>query len=231
MLDNIEVLTHSSIKITKDKNIYFDPYEIKEKSNDADIIFITHNHYDHFSKKDIELIKNEYTVFVVTKDVYEELIKMKINPNNIFIAEPYTKGKIGEIRFKTVPAYNINKQFHPKSNSWVGYILEIGDISYYIAGDTDVNEDILKIECDVAFVPVGGTYTMNYSEAASFINTIKPKIAVPTHYGSVVGTKEDGKKFVKLLNEEIEGKILIKTKLVSSLFQSLYQSDAFKRKR
>lgn len=210
MLENVEVLTHSSIKFSRDKIIYFDPFKIDKNYNDADIVFITHNHYDHFSKTDIELIKNDNTIFVATRDVADELDKMKINQKNIIIIKPDRTGKIGEISYEVVPAYNVNKQFHPKSNEWVGYIIEVNNIKYYIAGDTDVNQDILNVKCDVAFVPVGGTYTMNHIEAASFINTIKPKIAVPIHYGSVIGTMQDAVNFLNLLDEGIEGKILMK---------------------
>ena len=114
------------------------------------------------------------------------------------------------IKFETIPAYNTNKTFHPKENGWVGYIITLDDIRYYIAGDTDITEENRKVKCDVAFVPVGGTYTMNYSEAAELVNIIKPKIAVPIHYGSVVGTKQDATTFTKLLHSSIKGIILMK---------------------
>lgn len=114
------------------------------------------------------------------------------------------------IKFETIPAYNTNKTFHPKENYWVGYIITLDGIRYYIAGDTDITEENRKVKCDVAFVPVGGTYTMNYSEAAELVNIIKPKIAVPIHYGSVVGTKQDATNFIKLLHSSIKGIILMK---------------------
>ncbi len=114
------------------------------------------------------------------------------------------------IEFTTVPAYNTNKQFHPKENEWVGYIIEIKGIKYYIAGDTDITEENKKVKCDVAFVPVGGTYTMNFKEAAYLINEIKPKIAVPIHYGGIVGTNQDATNFIKLLHPTTEGVILMK---------------------
>ncbi len=114
------------------------------------------------------------------------------------------------IKFETIPAYNTNKTFHPKKNGWVGYIIIINGIRYYIAGDTDITEENKKVKCDVAFVPVGGTYTMNFKEAANLINEIKPKIAIPIHYGSVVGTEQDAIDFIKLLHPEIKGIILMK---------------------
>ena len=114
------------------------------------------------------------------------------------------------IKFETVLAYNTNKAFHPKENEWVGYIIEIKGIRYYIAGDTDITEENKKVKCDVAFVPVGGTYTMDFKEAAYLINEIKPKIAVPTHYGDIVGKNQDATDFIRLLHPLTKGIILKK---------------------
>ena len=209
MLENIEVLTHSSIKISKNKIIYVDPFNIEKKYNDADIIFITHSHYDHYSEKDIEKVRKENTFFVVPEDVKIELLHKGISNNKIESVKPNQTGEILGIKFEAIPAYNVNKKFHPKENNWVGYIIVIDGVRYYIAGDTDINEDNLKVKCDVCFVPVGGTYTMDYKEAAQFVNQIKPKIAVPIHYGSIVGTMQDAEQFISLLDENIEGKILM----------------------
>ena len=209
MLENIEVLTHSSIRINKGKVIYFDPFDIEKNYNDADIIFITHSHYDHYSEKDIDRVKNEGTYFVAPKDVKMELLKKGINEEQIISVAPNQTEEILGIKFEIVAAYNVNKKFHPKENNWVGYIIEIDGIRYYVAGDTDINEDNIKVQCDVAFVPIGGTYTMDYKEAAELVNRIKPKIAVPIHYGSIVGTEQDAEKFLSLLEKNIEGKILM----------------------
>lgn len=212
ILENISVLTHSSIKINKEKVIYIDPYDIKENYNDADIIFITHTHFDHYSEADINKVKKEDTIYVAPRDVLERLINNNVDEKNTIVVVPNIDNEIniGNIKFKAVPAYNVNKQFHPKENGWVGYLITIDEIKYYIAGDTDITEENKKIKCDVAFVPVGGTYTMTSDEAAKLVNIIKPKIAIPIHYGSVVGTKEDAIKFLNLLDDEITGKILIK---------------------
>ena len=210
MLENIEVLYHSSIRIEKEKIIYIDPYKINKNYNDADIIFVTHDHYDHYSEEDIDKVKKENTVIVVPEGLLTKLINKGIKQENIITVKPNNKYKVEGIEIETIPAYNIEKQFHPKANNWVGYIIDIKGIKYYIAGDTDITEENKKVKCDVAFVPVGGTYTMNYKEAAALVNEIKPKIAVPIHYGSVVGTAEDANKFIKLLDKEIQGKILMK---------------------
>ena len=207
MLDNIEVLIHSSIKFSKDIIIYFDPYELNKEYHDADIIFITHSHYDHYSPLDIKKVIKDNTIVVCPKDVKEELLKLDIN--NIIEVVPNNDYEVLNIKFKTIPAYNTNKNFHLKENNWVGYLLYYNNVKYYIAGDTDVTGENENIICDVAFVPIGGTYTMDYKEAASLIKEIKPKIAVPIHYGLIVGNKDDGIKFSKLLNN-IECKIYIK---------------------
>ena len=208
MLNNIEVLIHSSIKFSKDIIIYFDPYKINKDYHDADIIFITHSHYDHYSPLDIKKVIKDNTIIVCPEDVKEELLKLDIK--NIIEVVPNKDYEVLNIKFKTIPAYNINKNFHPKENNWVGYLVNYNNVKYYIAGDTDITEENKNIICDVAFVPIGGTFTMDYKEAANLINEIQPKIAVPTHYGLIVGNKDDGIKFSKLLNNSIECKIYIK---------------------
>ena len=187
MLENIQVLYHSSIKINKDKVIYIDPFKIDIEYHDSDIIFITHSHYDHYSEEDIKKIIKQNTKIVVTEDLKEKASKF-INIKNVISVQPNEKHCVEGINFETIPAYNTNKKFHPKQNNWVGYVIEINGLKYYIAGDTDITEENKQVKCDVAFVPVGGTYTMTAKEAAELVNTIKPKIAVPIHYGSVVGT-------------------------------------------
>lgn len=210
MLENIEVLYHSSIKISKNKVIYIDPFKIDKNYNDADIVFITHDHYDHYSEEDIDKVINENTTIIIPEELLTKLLRKGINKNAIITVEPNEKYMVQGIKFETIPAYNTNKTFHPKKNGWVGYIITLDDIRYYIAGDTDITEENRRVKYDVAFVPVGGTYTMDFKEAAQLINEIQPKIAVPIHYGSVVGTKQDATDFIKLLHPSIKGIILMK---------------------
>ena len=210
MLEDIEVLYHSCIKISKEKIIYIDPYNIEKNYNDADIIFITHDHYDHYSEDDIDKVKKEDTVVVAPEELLTKLLRKGFRQDNIITVDSDEEDIVEGIKFETVPAYNTNKQFHPKDNGWVGYIIELNNIRYYIAGDTDITEESKKVKCDVAFVPVGGTYTMDFKEAAYLINEIKPKIAVPIHYGSIVGTNQDATDFVRLLHPNIKGIILMK---------------------
>ena len=210
MLENIEVLYHSSIRINKEKTIYIDPFKIDRIYNDADIVFITHDHYDHYSEEDIDKVINENTTIIIPEELLTKLLRKGINKNAIITVEPNKNYMVQGIKFETISAYNTNKTFHPKENGWVGYIIIINGIRYYIAGDTDITEENKQVKCDVAFVPVGGTYTMDFKEAASLINEIKPKIAIPIHYGSIVGTEQDAIDFIRLLHPEIKGIILMK---------------------
>ena len=210
MIENIECLGHSTIKFNKmGKIIYVDPYNINEEIHDADIIFVTHSHYDHYSEEDITKIKRDDTKIVVTSDLANNVIDFGFMSNDVTIVLPNNKYKVDDIKFSTVNSYNINKQFHPKENNWVGYIIELDGIKYYIAGDTDINEDNQKVKCDVAFVPVGGTYTTTAQEAAGLVNIIKPKVAVPIHYGTIVGSEEDANIFRDNVEEDIEVKIMM----------------------
>lgn len=202
---NIEINCHSSIKIIGDKIIYVDPFRIKENKNDADIIFITHDHYDHYSLEDIEKVKKQNTIIVMP-----EHLERKDDLKDVVIVMPNKKYQVEGINVETIPSYNINKPYHPKENNWVGYILNNEGKRIYIPGDTDITEENMKIQCDILFVPIGGTYTMNYEEGAKLTNIIKPKVAIPVHYGKIVGKKEDAEEFKKLLEKDIECKILIK---------------------
>ena len=204
----VEVLCHNSIKITENVIVYVDPFKINKEYHDADYVFFTHSHYDHFSPEDIEKVKKESTVFIVTEELKEKAEDL-YGKKNILVVKPNEDYHVSDFDFKTTYAYNVNKAFHPKENKWVGYLIQINNKTYYIAGDTDNIEEIQDIECDEAFIPIGGTYTMNYKEAAELANVIKAKVVIPTHYGSIVGDKEDAIKFKELV-EGKEVKILMK---------------------
>lgn len=201
----ISVNIQSSILIDEGIKIYFDPIKMN-KRYDADYIFITHSHYDHFSKEDILNIKNDNTVIIGPYDIYDLCLDMGFSKENVIKVKPLEEYDYGVIRFKTVYAYNLNKNFHLKESNWVGYVLEFEGKKYYIAGDTDVIMDNLSVlkNIDVAFIPIGGTYTMDALEAADFVNKIKPKLVVPIHYGMVVGDEKDLKQFILNVSSDIK---------------------------
>lgn len=208
MKNMLTVNCQSSIKITGEQNIYFDPLKIEE-SHDADLIFITHTHWDHFSKEDILKIKKDTTKIIGPSDIREDSLTLGFQEENIITVEPNQELTLSNITVKTVPAYNKEKAFHPKENNWVGYVLTVNNTTYYVMGDTDALEENKHIKCDTLCIPIGGTYTMNAKEAAEFTNEVKPKTVVPIHYGLVVGLKED----LDVFKEKVQKEIKIEEKL------------------
>lgn len=174
--------------------IYIDPWDVPDDDAPADVVFITHAHFDHFSKADIAKVGRPSTVLVAPRDVANEL------SGAVIAVDPGDRGEAGGVAFEAVPAYNIVEgrlDFHPKSNRWVGYLLQLEGKTYYHAGDTDHLPELGELTAHVAFVPIGGTYCMDVGEAAGLVRTMKPEIAVPMHYGFVegVGRGDDGSRF------------------------------------
>jgi len=199
LTEGIRVIYQSTIRMQRDQVIYFDPYGIKESMRDADVIFITHDHYDHFSTEDIEMVRKQDTKIVLPEKMAAKAEKLHFTADQIRQVRPGQSYECFGLYFETVPAYNNLKPFHPKWNGWTGYLLEWSGSKYYIAGDTDVTKDNQMIKCDVAFLPIGGTYTMNPKEAAKLADEIRPQIVVPIHYGCIVGKREDAEVFESML--------------------------------
>lgn len=192
MISDIKWLGHAGFKIEGEKLIYIDPFKIKE-SEPADIIIITHEHFDHLSPEDIKKIQTKRTIIVSTPDCASKL------SGNI---KTMTAGKtvvIDNVKIEAVPAYNINKQFHPKEKEWIGVVVTANGKRIYHAGDTDNIPEMSDLKnIDVALLPVSGTYVMTAGEAANAANKIMPGVAIPMHYGSIVGTRKDAERFKSL---------------------------------
>lgn len=204
MLDNIDVFKQNSIRIKSDVGtIYIDPFKIDDETHDADFILITHDHYDHFSSEDIAKVKKDDTVLVVPEKMEAKAVK-ESGIKEIETVKPGTYHEIGNLELETIPMYNILKPFHPKAAGWVGYILKINGKRIYIAGDTDATKEAKEVICDIALVPIGGTYTMDAKKAAELVNEINPEVAIPTHYGSIVGKLSDAKVFAANVKDTIK---------------------------
>ena len=203
MLEKITVNAHSSIRIAAEKVIYIDPFQLKNEPHDGDIIFITHSHFDHFSPEDIEKLSNQGTVYVLPESMLDEVLEAGLPADKLVALAPEQKTEVCGIEVETVPSYNMDKPMHPKANGWLGYVITVENTRVYIGGDMDATPEAAAVQCDVAMIPVGGTYTMNPCEAAALINEMKPGTAIPTHYGSLVGEAEDGKAFAELVDSSI----------------------------
>ena len=186
MTVKVDWLGHAGVRIQGSKIIYIDPWKLKN-GGPADIILITHDHYDHCSPEDIAKIRKKDTIVIAPDSCAGRLGARAVKPGD--------KIDINGIIIKMVPAYNVDKQFHPRSNNWVGYVITIDGKTIYHSGDTDAIPEMENIKTDIAFLPVGGTYTMNAKEAARIASKMQPELAVPIHYGSVAGSRKDGEDF------------------------------------
>ncbi len=198
-MNEITVNTQSSIRIENDgKVIYFDPFKRESEVHDADVIFFTHEHYDHYSKEDYLKVSKNDTIYVMPKSMGSDFddIAILLNPND----KTHILGMLVEAN----RAYNLNKPYHPYDNDWLGYKVDLKGYSIYVCGDTDYIPELENIKCDILFVPIGGKFTMDYKESANFVNDIKPKKVIPIHYGSIIGNESDFDKFKELINKDIE---------------------------
>lgn len=204
VLEHLHWLGHDSFLYDGDPVIYFDPYELKRNEPKADIILITHEHFDHCSPDDVGKIQKDETVIVTDS---KSALKLK---GNIKVLKPGDSITVGNIKIDAYPAYNTNKQFHPKNAGMLSFVVTIDGVTVYHAGDTDVIEEMEEIHPDIALLPVSGTYVMTAEEAAEAALKLKPKVAIPMHFGSIVGSDDDAKRFKELLEKRIEVRILPK---------------------
>lgn len=198
MLDKLTWLGHASFKITGEKTIYIDPWKI-ESGDKADIILVSHPHYDHYSQEDIDKILAPHTVVVTVEDVASKVGGI------VKVVAPRDTVEIHGITIEAVPAYNVDKEFHPKSNAWLGFVVEMGGERLYYAGDTDRIPEMGAVsDVDIALLPVGGTYTMDAWDAVKVAEAMRPRIAIPYHWGDIVGSSNDAERFAEVYSGRTE---------------------------
>ena len=210
-IEDIEIkwLGHSGFLIQNSKTIYIDPYNIKDGLPKADIILITHSHYDHCSFADLKKVAKEGTKIIMTADCQSSVTKFDI-PIKMEIVEAGQELELGDVKIATIPAYNIGKHFHPKDEGWVGYIVKMNDVIVYHSGDCDIIPEMARLtgfkqpgKTFVALLPIGGRFTMSAEEAAEAAKIIKPSIVIPMHWGSIIGGEDDVKEFSWLCHEAV----------------------------
>ena len=197
MKNVIEWLGHATVLIRGDKNVMVDPWKLK-KAEPADLVLVTHDHYDHCSPEDVAKVRGPHTAVVAPPDAAAKLgpAVQSISPGRVM--------EIAGVTVEATAAYNLKKQFHPKANGWVGFVITLGGERIYIAGDTDRTPEMDAIRADVVLMPVGGTYTMTAEEAAEAVNKINPRLAIPIHFGDIVGTAADAQRFMSLCSVPVK---------------------------
>jgi L-ascorbate metabolism protein UlaG (beta-lactamase superfamily) len=201
--EKIVWLGHDGFRIDGAKTIYIDPYQI-EGGPVADVILITHEHFDHCSPEDVEKIQGPDTVIVTEKDSAKKLT------GDVRVVKPGDTVDLGDVKIDVVPSYNTDKDFHPKKNAWLGFIVEIDGIKLYHAGDADFIPEMKELEVDIALLPVSGTYVMTADQAVKAALAINPKLAIPMHYAAIVGDVQDALNFEKALAGKVDVLVLEK---------------------
>ncbi len=197
-LKGLTWLGHASFRLERGEAVvYLDPSKISTEPHDADLVLISHPHSDHFDPDSIAKVSKPETVVVTVKECAEKLRAAGWTAR-IQEVKPGDKAEVKGVRVEAVPAYNLNKTHHPRESEWVGFVLEVDGVRIYHAGDTDFIPEMKEIRADVALLPVSGTYVMTAAEAAEAAKLINPKVAVPMHYGSIIGTRADAERFQKL---------------------------------
>ena len=199
MADKITWLGHDGFRIDGSKTVYTDPFNI-EPGQEADIVLVSHEHYDHCSPDDVKKIQKPGTVVITENDSAQKL------SGDVRILKPGDSLAIDDVTIEAVPAYNVDKDFHPKTRGWLGFILEMDGVRIYHAGDTDFIPEMKAFRVDIALLPVSATYVMTSDEAVEAALVIKPALAIPMHFGAIVGGSTDADNF----KQKLAGKVAVR---------------------
>lgn len=181
---------HASFRLTGTKTVHIDPWKLPNDPGRADVVMVSHSHYDHCSSDDVAAVCTDATTVLAPADCVKKL------GGRVRVIAPGQAHDLNGVRVAAVPAYNIGKEFHPKKNGWIGAVVEMDNVRVYYAGDTDVIPEMGTLkQITAALLPVGGTYTMDAAQAAEAANMIKPRFAVPYHWGDIVGDRDDATRF------------------------------------
>ena len=202
--EKIHWLGHDGFRIDSEKTIYFDPYQI-ESGPRADLIFISHDHFDHCSPEDVAKIQGPETTIITEKDSAGKLT------GDVRVLKPGETLNLDGVKIQGVPSYNTDKDFHPRKNGWLGFVVEVAGIRIYHAGDTDFIPEMKDLRVDIALLPVSGTYVMTADQAVKAALAIKPELAIPMHYGAIVGSDQDALAFKNALKGKVDVLVLEKT--------------------
>jgi len=202
-VEKIHWLGHDSFRVDGSKTVYFDPFQI-ERGPGADLILISHDHFDHCSPEDVDKIRKEDTVIITEKNSAGKL------KGDVRILKPGEKTEVEGVKIEAVPAYNTDKDFHPRKNGWLGFIVDMDGVRLYHAGDTDFIPEMKGLSVDIALLPVSGTYVMTAEQAVAAAQAIRPKIAIPMHYGAIVGEERDAVSFQSALAGTVQVTLLQK---------------------
>jgi L-ascorbate metabolism protein UlaG (beta-lactamase superfamily) len=189
MTVEIHWLGHDAFRLVGEKTVYIDPWKLPATAPLADLILITHDHYDHCSSEDVQKIRGVGTV-VAAPSAAASKLKAPVT-----VVKPGDKLTLNGVSIEVVPAYNINKPFHPRKAGHVGYIVTLGGERIYHTGDSDLIPEMKGLQVDIALVPVSGTYVMDAEQAAQLVEQLRPRLAIPMHYGDIVGSEADAKRF------------------------------------
>lgn len=188
----IDWLGHASFRLRGEKTVYIDPWKLQSEPHDADLVLVTHSHYDHLSAEDIAKVSHEETIVVGPASDKEELAGLKAE-----LMQPGDRNTFAGINLQAVRAYNIDKKFHPREKDWLGYVIDFEGVRVYHTGDTDLIDEMNGLACDIALLPVSGTYVMTADEAVDAARRTGAKLAVPMHWGDIVGGRDDAEKLLK----------------------------------